>query len=70
MLATELIQKLQKLVQEVGDLPVTTGLGRTGYGEEILNALHATTAKNGSGEVEPVIDLAAADESFVAIGGF
>jgi len=70
MTANQLIQRLQELVKTEGDLPVVTGLTRTGYGEEILKVLVNKAAKNGLGEVEPTLDLVAANEGLVALGGF
>jgi hypothetical protein len=71
MFASQLIQKLQELVKNEGDLPVVTGVARTSYGEEILEAIaHTKDTKDGNGKVIPVIDLIADDSSLVAIGGF
>lgn len=59
---TDLIASLTLILKEHGDLPVVSGLSRSGYGEPILQA-DVTEAKNTNGETEKVVDLILCDET-------
>ena len=59
---TDLIAALALILKEHGDLPLVSGLSRSGYGEAVLQA-DVTEAKNTDGETEKVVDLILCDET-------
>lgn len=71
MLATELIQKLQELVEKHGDKEVVSGLERSGYGEPVWNVTYCDeNVWDTVSRPVRVFNVELSDESTCAIGGF
>lgn len=69
MKITDLIDKLNTIREQHGDLDVVTGCALTGYGNEITD-LTVTESKDVNDNDLTVVDLEMSDESLVADGGF
>lgn len=71
MKISELITSLRETLAEHGDLDVVSGLDRSGYGEEIIdaNVLNGKTMNEEAGDMTgptiKVVDLKCSDESMV-----
>jgi hypothetical protein len=70
MKTSELIAELQLAMSVHGDLPVVSGMHRTGYGEPVSRINYEGNGKDAEDKPLPVIDLVLGNESIVAIGGF
>ncbi len=65
MLLSDLIEQLQEIQKEHGDLQVSTGLSRSGYGELVDDVQVMTVNKFGAdgSALEKVVELVLSDET-------
>jgi hypothetical protein len=71
MKASDLVNKLNKLIEIHGDITVVSGVERTGYGELVIDAAYMGTPLVDINEAPTeVIELAFSDESFCVVNGW
>ena len=71
MLASQIIEKLQAMIDEHGDQETVSGLDRSGYGEPVEDVeLVTANLVDIDGKPVTVFDLILSDSSSCAIGGF
>lgn len=71
MLASELIQVLQEMIEKHGDRPVVSGVARSGYGEPVVSVADEDEDMIDTRRLScPVFDLVCSEESLVAKGGW
>jgi hypothetical protein len=71
MKASDLVNKLNKLIEIHGDITVVSGVKRTGYGELVIDAAYMGTPLVDINEAPTeVIELMFSDESFCVVNGW
>ena len=63
MLLSQLIAEAQRILNEKGDLPVCSGIDRSGYGEEVIEIYPVAVTLMGSNDKALVVDIRLSDES-------
>lgn len=70
MLASEVIAMLKAAIEKHGDLPLVSGVKRTGYGEAVIGLNLKENTVNLENQPTPVFDLVLCDDSSVATGSW
>jgi hypothetical protein len=70
MLASQVIEMIKAAIEKHGDLPLVTGVDRTGYGETIVDIKLASDTINIENQPTPVLDLILNENSLVATGSW
>jgi hypothetical protein len=71
MKASDLVDKLNKLIEIHGDITVVSGVARTGYGELVIDAAYMGAPLVDINEAPTeVIELVFSDESFCVVNGW
>jgi hypothetical protein len=70
MLASEFVEMIKTAIEKHGDLPIVSGVNRTGYGESVVSVNHVPNTIDIDEKLTPVLDIRLHEESLVTLGSW